>query len=125
DPAVQLGNLCVAVRADAVKSCRRHRVERCEKCDIDSSRDKPLREQAGDRLPRPIVLGRRAPGDRREHGELHRSALPDFGGPITWITLSVAAKLPIGTPQQTASPQAKTKGSGTDGAKSGPGGSQP
>src|SRR5436305_12768552 len=62
----------VAVRADAIEGSRRHRVERGEKRDIDSSRDEPLGEQAGDRLPRAIVLGRRAPGDWREHGELHR-----------------------------------------------------
>ena len=98
DPAVHLGVLRVAVRADAVENRRRHRIERGEKCDIDSSRDKPLSEQAGDRLPRPVVLGRRTPGDRREHGELHRSARPDSGGLITWITLPVAAKLPVGTP---------------------------
>src|SRR5690348_4555128 len=62
----------VAVRADAIEGGRRHRVERDQKRDIDSSRDEPLGEQAGDRLPRAIVLRRRAPGDRREHGELHR-----------------------------------------------------
>ena len=65
DPAVQLVVLCVAVRADAIENRRRHRVERGEQGDIHSSRDKPLGEQAGDRLPRPVVLGRRAPGDRR------------------------------------------------------------
>jgi hypothetical protein len=53
DPAVQLGVLCVAVRADAIESRRRHRIERREKSDIDSSRDTPLSQQAGDRLPRP------------------------------------------------------------------------
>ena len=65
------GVLGVAVRADAVESGRRHRVERGEERDVDAARDQPLGEQAGDRLPRPVVLGRRAPGDRREHGELH------------------------------------------------------
>ena len=83
DPPVQLGVLRVAVRADAIESRRRHRVERREKSDIDSARDKPLGQQAGDRLPRPVVLGRRAPGDRREHGKLHRSVRPDLGGLIT------------------------------------------
>src|SRR5581483_2559561 len=62
----------VAVRADAIEGGRRHRVERDGKRDIDSAPDEPLREQAGDRLPRTIVLGRRAPGDWREHCELHR-----------------------------------------------------
>src|SRR6185369_15588644 len=77
-----------------VESRRRHRVERGEEREVDSSRDKPLGEQAGDRLPRPIVLGRRAPGDRREHGELHRSARPACGDLITWITLPVARLRP-------------------------------
>jgi hypothetical protein len=31
----------LGVRTAAVVGCRRHRVERCEKCDIDSSRDEP------------------------------------------------------------------------------------
>ncbi len=82
DPAVQLGILRVAVRADAVESGRRHRVERGEERDIDSSRDQPLGQQAGDRLPRPVVPGRRAPGDRREHGELHVVILPELLLPL-------------------------------------------
>jgi hypothetical protein len=63
-------------------------------------------EEAGELTARTLLLGATftaeyateaaalcAPGDRREHGELHRSAQPDFGGFITWITLSVAGSL--------------------------------
>jgi hypothetical protein len=55
DPTVQLGILCVAVRADAIERGRRHRVERGEKRDIDSSRDQPNCIERGGPTP---VLGR-------------------------------------------------------------------
>ena len=72
DPAVQSGVLSVAMRADTVEDGRRHRIERREQGDVDPPGDQPLREQAGDRFPRPVVLGRCAPGNGREHGDLHR-----------------------------------------------------
>ncbi len=61
DPAVQLSILCIAMRADTVESRRRHRIERCEESHVNASRYKPFSEQARDRLPRPVVLGRRPP----------------------------------------------------------------
>ena len=72
--------LGVGTRAHAGERAGRERVERREQRDVDAAGDERLGEQAGDELPGAVVARRRAPRDRREHGDTHGWLLQTGGG---------------------------------------------
>ncbi len=63
--------LGIGPRADAGELAGRERVLRREQGDVDAARHQRLGQQARHQLPRAVVARRRAPGDRRQHGDTH------------------------------------------------------
>ena len=58
-------------RLRAVPRCLR--IASGEQRDVDAALDEPFGEQRGELLPRAVVAGRDAPGDRRQHGHAEHS----------------------------------------------------
>ena len=56
-------------RADTGELARRPAIQRSEQSDVDAARHQRLGQQARHQLPGTIMARRRAPGDRRQHGD--------------------------------------------------------
>ncbi len=77
---VDAGVLGIGRRADAGELARGRAVLRGEQGDVDAARHQRLGQQAGHQLPRAVMARRRAPGDRRQHGDAQAIVLPASHG---------------------------------------------